>query len=57
MKEQIERRKQPRRDVPTAYEVKACFHRLWSANVGQPNYLKSDWKELQKMLFRRGIEV
>lgn len=48
-----ERRKRVRRpEAPTLYELRAIFHRLWGSQVGQPNYKKRDWVEVQTMLFR-----
>ena len=52
-----ERRKQPRSEQPTLEEVRACFHRLWSSQVGTKEYNKRDWQELAKMLFRKGLPV
>jgi hypothetical protein len=48
-----ERRKHVRRpDRPTITELRAVFHRLWTAQVGQPLYSKRDWRELSAIIFR-----
>lgn len=48
-----ERRKAERTDHPAIIEIRAVFHRLWSSQVGRPDYSKRDWRELRDMLFRR----
>lgn len=53
-----ERRRTPRKEVPTKDEVRAVFHRIWTSQVGQLGYRKRDWQELQKLIFRKcGIEL
>ena len=39
-------------DRPTVFELRAVFHRLWGSQVGQPEYVKRDWCELQQLIFR-----
>lgn len=56
--EQQERRKRKREEVPVVEELRAVFHRLWTSQVGQPGYVKRDWRELRTMLFRKfGVEL
>ena len=57
MNNYVERRRQPRGEKPTLGELRACFHRIWSSQVGTKEYKKRDWTELAKMLFRLGIKV
>ena len=53
-----ERRKNVRKDVPAVHELRAVFHRLWTSQVGQPGYVKRDWRELRTMVFRKfGVEL
>lgn len=53
-----ERRRQPRREQPTREEVRAVFHRLWTKEVGKPDYVKRDWRELRQMIFcLTGLEL
>jgi len=57
MTKQTERRKQPRTEKPTVAELRACFHRIWSSQVGTKEYKKKDWIELVRMLFQFGVKV
>ena len=60
MAERIERRKNAHRDreLPTLEDMRAVFHRIWTREVGQPNYSKRDWHELRMMIFKLfGAEV
>lgn len=53
-----ERRKNVRKDVPAVVELRAVFHRLWTSQVGQPGYVKRDWRELRTLVFRKfGVEL
>lgn len=31
--------------------VRALFHRLWSKAVGTPDYVKQEWKDLERILY------
>lgn len=52
-----ERRQRPRKDEPTVSEIRACFHRIWTAMVGTKDYKKRDWQELRRMLKYRGVDI
>lgn len=48
-----ERRKNTRAaEQPTLIELRAVFHRIWTTQVGKPDYSKRDWRELQRLLYR-----
>jgi hypothetical protein len=37
--------------------IKGLFHKLWSRDVGTTGYNKKDWKELQRLLQARRIDL
>lgn len=38
-------------------DIDALFHKLWTKAGNQPDYDKSDWKQLVRLLYSRGIVV
>jgi hypothetical protein len=53
-----ERRQRERGPKPTTTELRACFHRLWTSQVGERGYNKHDWQELQRLIYHRfGVEL
>lgn len=36
--------------MPFDPALHSLFHRLWTAAVGTPGYVKADWQELERLL-------
>lgn len=44
-------------DAPTNEAISVLFREIWDSQMGHPGYKERRWKELQRLLKLRGIEV
>ena len=44
-------------DVPKDDEVKKLFNHLWIKSIGTSQYDREEWKKMEDMLRRKGIEL
>lgn len=45
------------KDIPKDEEVKKLFNHLWIKSIGTSQYDREEWKKMEDMLRKKGIEL